>query len=170
VWLPLPPESDSTTVDEAIERAVGSAPGVRAAIGNPGKGVDGFIRSGQQSRRAYVVATKGSIDGAVVRYRDVGLVSLLAEDHDAARRFVDEELGALARHDAASAVLRTTLLAFLRHGSRHVDTANALYLHRNTVADRIKRAESLLPVPLAARRLEIENALLLANVVFGPEA
>jgi DNA-binding PucR family transcriptional regulator len=43
-------------------------------------------------------------------------------------------------------------------------------LHRNTVADRIKRAESLLPVPLAARRLEIENALLLANVVFGPEA
>jgi DNA-binding PucR family transcriptional regulator len=118
-----------------------------------------------------VVATTGSNVGEqVVRYRDVGLVSLLAEDLDAARRFVDEELGALARPDAGTAVLRTTLLTFLRHGSRHVDTANALYLHRNTVAERIKRAEALLPVTLAARRLEIENALLLSDVMFSPRS
>jgi DNA-binding PucR family transcriptional regulator len=168
-WIPLPADSDPMAVDEAVERAVQSRSTVRAAVGNPGKGLEGFTQTRRQADRAYVVATTGcNVGEQVVRYRDVGLVSMLAEDLDAARRFVDEELGALARRDAGSAVLRTTLLTFLRHSSRHVDTANALYLHRNTVAERIKRAESLLPVPLAARRLEIENALLLSDVMFSP--
>jgi DNA-binding PucR family transcriptional regulator len=157
--------------DAAVARSVRDRSGVRAAVGNPGAGVDGFRETRRQADRAYVVATTGSnVSDQVVRYRDVGMVALLAADADAARRFVDEELGALAGNDAASAALRTTLLTFLRHGSRHVDTANALYLHRNTVAERLKRAESLLPVPLAARRLQIENALLLSEVMFSPES
>ena len=98
-----------------------------------------------------MVATAGfNVNEQVVKYHDVGLISLLAEDANAARRFVDEELGALARqrcriggasHDAAD--ISATWLSTC-------DTANALYLHRNTVAERLKRAESLLPVPLAA--------------------
>ena len=170
-WVPLPADSAPMAWDAAVERSVCDRSGVRAAVGNPGTGVDGFRETRRQADRAYVVATTGSNVGEqVVRYRDVGVVSLLAEDANAARRFVDEELGALARNDATSAVLRTTLLTFLRHGSRHVDTANGLYLHRNTVAERLKRAESLLPVPLAARRLQIENALLLSEAVFSPES
>ena len=170
-WVPLPADSAPMAGDAAVERSVCDRSGVRAAVGNPGTGVDGFRETRRQADRAYVVATTGSnVSEQVVRYRDVGVVSLLAEDANAARRFVDEELGALARNDATSAVLRTTLLTFLRHGSRHVDTANALYLHRNTVAERLKRAESLLPVPLAARRLQIENALLLSEAVFSPES
>ena len=170
-WVPLPADSAPMAGDAAVERSVRDRSGLRAAVGNPGTGVDGFRETRRQADRAYVVATTGSnVSEQVVRYRDVGMVALLAADADAARRFVDEELGALARNDAASAVLRTTLLTFLRHGSRHVDTANALYLHRNTVAERLKRAESLLPVPLAARRLQIENALLLSEVMFSPES
>ena len=170
-WVPLPADSAPMAWDAAVERSVCDRSGVRAAVGNPGTGVDGFRETRRQADRAYVVATTGSnVSEQVVRYRDVGVVSLLAEDANAARRFVDEELGALARNDATSAVLRTTLLTFLRLGSRHVDTANALYLHRNTVAERLKRAESLLPVPLAARRLQIENALLLSEAVFSPES
>jgi hypothetical protein len=167
VWVPLPADSDPMAVEEAVGRAVQGRSAVRAAVGNPGKGVEGFIQTRRQADRAHGVATTGyNVGEQVVRYRDVGLVSLLAEDQDAARRFVDEELGALARPDSGSAVLRTTLLTFLRHGSRHVDTAKALYLHRNTVAERINRAEALLPVALAARRLEVESALLLSDVMF----
>jgi len=170
-WVPLPADSTPMAGDAAVERTVRDRSGVRAEVGNPGTGVDGFRETRRQADRAYVVATTGSnVSEQVVRYRDVGVVSLLAEDTNAARRFVDEELGALARNDAASAVLRTTLLTFLRHGSRHIDTASALYLHRNTVAERLKRAESLLPVPLAARRLQIENALLLSEAMFSPES
>jgi hypothetical protein len=170
-WVPLPADSAPMAGYEAVERSVRDRSGVRAAVGNPGTGVDGFRETRRQADRAYVVATTGSnVSEQVVRYRDVGLVSLLAEDANAARRFVDEELGALARNDAASAVLRTTLLTFLRHGSRHIDTANALFLHRNTVAERLKRAESFLPAPLAARHLQIENALLLSEAMFGPES
>jgi DNA-binding PucR family transcriptional regulator len=170
-WVPLPADSDPMAIDEAVDRAVQGRSRIRAAVGSPGKGVEGFTQTRRQADRAYLVATTGSnVGDQVVRYRDVGLVALLAEDLAAARRFVDEELGALARHDAGSAVLRTTLLTFLRHGSRHVETAKALYLHRNTVAERIRRAESLLPVALAARRLEVENALLLADVMFSPKS
>jgi PucR C-terminal helix-turn-helix domain/GGDEF-like domain len=170
-WVPLPADSAPMAGDEAVERSVRDRSGVRAAVGNPGAGVDGFRETRRQADRAYVVATTGfNMSEQVVRYRDVGMVSLLAADASAARRFVDEELGALARDDAASTVLRTTLLTFLRHGSRHLDTANALYLHRNTVAERLKRAESLLPVPLAARRLQIENALVLLEAMFNPES
>jgi len=170
-WVPLPADSAPMAGDAAVARSVRDRSGVRAAVGNPGAGVDGFRETRRQADRAYVVATTGSnVSDQVVRYRDVGIVALLAADADAARRFVDEELGALAGNDAASAVLRTTLLTFLRHGSRHVDTANALYLHRKTVAERLKRADALLPVPSAARRLQIENALLLSEVMFSPES
>jgi hypothetical protein len=168
VWIPLPDGNQPTRIDGAFGSAVQGRSWVRAAVGNPGTGVEGFRQTRCQADRAYVVATTGCNSGSqMVSYRDVGVVSLLANDLDAARRFVAEELGALADQDAASAELRATLMMFLRHGSRYAETAKALYLHRNTVAERIKRAESLLPFPLAARRLEIENALVLFEFMFN---
>ena len=43
-WVPLPADSAPMAGHEAVERSVHDRTGVRAAVGNPGKGIDGFER------------------------------------------------------------------------------------------------------------------------------
>ena len=84
---------------------------------------------------------------------------MLGHDEQRLRRFVAETLGALATDDAASARLRHTLRIYLREGDNAARAAQRLSTHRNTVLQRITRAETLLPQPIAQRRLALTVAL-----------
>lgn len=74
-----------------------------------------------------------------------------------AREFVARTLGALADADSE---LRDTLCAYI---GEQFSAARALYTHRNTVLNRLQRAERLLPIPLAGHGLEVGVALELAQ-------
>jgi DNA-binding PucR family transcriptional regulator len=55
----------------------------------------------------------------------------------------------LAAYDEKRATeLVKTLESYLDHGSSLVDTAQALYIHRNTLLHRLERIEQLCPVDL----------------------
>ena len=98
----------------------------------------------------------------MVRYEGVALASLLLADLDAARAFMKEELGGLARDDGASATLRRSLLVLFRAGDQQ-EAAEELLVHRNTVAQRIRKAEEVLGRPLRVRRQELEAALIISG-------
>ena len=55
--------------------------------------------------------------------------------------------------------LRETLRVYLREGSSASQAAKVLYSHRNTVLNRLARAERLLPAPLEGRGLPVALAL-----------
>ena len=135
---------------------------VRAAVGEPGEGVEGFVASKRQADLARSVARLGA-EGPVSWYADVALAAVLLRDLETARRFAAEELGELARPGRAAADLRATLSAYFAAGHDQSRAAYVLGVHRNTVAKRLRRAEALIGHPLTERLRELEAALVIAS-------
>ncbi|HVW40628.1 MAG TPA: helix-turn-helix domain-containing protein [Amycolatopsis sp.] len=145
--------------------------GVRAVAGTPGRGVDGFRRTHAEAQEAArVVLLTGPAAEGVISYPSVSLLALLTADPGLARAFLHTELDRLATDDPATATLRTTLLAFLEHRRSPQSTASALFVAKNTVVYRVKRAEELLGRSIDVRQPELWTALLLARGIgVGPE-
>jgi DNA-binding PucR family transcriptional regulator len=142
--------------------------GIRVAFGTPAHGLEGFRRSHREAVQAARVASLArDLGRQVVGYAQVELVSLLASDLPRAREFVATRLGPLAAAGEPSQRLRETLRAFLAAGGRSVRAAKELYVHQNTVAYRVKRAEELLGRRVNDEPLELMCALILADTL-GP--
>ena len=151
-WLAAAGETDAA----ALAAATAAQPTVRVAVGRAGTGIDGFRRSHFDA-----VGTQGLMscrpDLRVARFADVQLVALALQDEQRAREFVARTLGKLADADRE---LRDTLCVYI---GEQFGAARALYTHRNTVLNRLQRAERLLPLPLAGHGLEIGVALEIAQ-------
>jgi DNA-binding PucR family transcriptional regulator len=108
-----------------------------------------------------------SDDLRVAGFGDVELVVLAAHDRDRAGEFVNRTLGELATADP---ILRHTVRTYIREQFSPTRTARALYTHRNTVLNRLQRAEQLLPAPLDGRGVEVGLALEIVHWVGVPGA
>jgi len=154
-WLAAAADTDA----DVITAATTAHPAVRVAVGPPGTGADGFRRSHFDA-----VATQRLMSRRpglrVARFADVQLVTLVIGDEQRAREFVTRTLGELAGADSE---LRDTLCVYIREQFSASRTARALYAHRNTVLNRLQRAERLLPLPLAGHGLEVGVALEIAQ-------
>jgi DNA-binding PucR family transcriptional regulator len=157
VWAWLAAAADTGAA--ALAAATGQQPAVRVAVGPAGAGVDGFRRSHFDA-----VATQRLMarrpDLKVARFADVQLVALALQDEQRAREFVARTLGALADADPE---LRDTMCVYIGERFSAAGAARALYTHRNTVLNRLQRAERLLPVPLAGHGLDVGVALEIAQ-------
>ncbi|MBS1878462.1 MAG: helix-turn-helix domain-containing protein [Actinobacteria bacterium] len=144
----------------------GAGRGLSVAAGTPAHGVEGFVLSHREALVARRVAQlRGDAAGARAAYPDLALEALLVEDPEAARRFAARELGPLAAPDDATVRLASTLAIFLDESASFVRAARRLGVHANTVAYRVRRAESLLGHPLGERQLELRVALRLARLL-----
>jgi DNA-binding PucR family transcriptional regulator len=136
---------------------------VVVAFGRPGAGVAGFRRSYEEANQAARIgALTGDSKSSVTSYARVELISLLASDLPRAREFVAGQLGALAITGGTAERLRETVLAFLVSGGSPTRVAEELFIHKNTVAERIKRAEETLGRGVNESPVELEAALTLA--------
>lgn len=135
-----------------------SSPDVRGAIGSIGDGIDGFRRSHYEAVETQRLQMRRGLGGAgeVATFADVALVALAGRDEQAAREYVVRTLGKLSDADLE---LRESVRVYIRHQYNAARTAEALFTHRNTVLNRIAKAEALLPEPLAVRGLEVGSAL-----------
>jgi DNA-binding PucR family transcriptional regulator len=164
VWAWLAAAADTGAGAGAIAAATAAHPAVRVAVGPAGAGTDGFRRSHFDA-----VATQRLMarrpDLRVARFADVQLVTLALQDEQRAREFVARTLGTLAGADRE---LRDTLGVYIREHFSAARAARALYTHRNTVLNRLRRAERLLPLPLAGHGVEIGAALEIAQWLGTP--
>jgi hypothetical protein len=132
--------------------------GLQVAVGLPAKGVPGFRASHADARAGQRLALSAVEVSPMVRYDDVELQCLVADHGDAMRRMVAREIGSLAGDDKNLALVRQTVLAYLK--TLNVEaTAEQLFVHRNTVRYRIARAEELLGHPVTERSTYVELAL-----------
>ena len=143
----------------AITAATAAHPAVRVVVGPIGTGVDGFRRSHFDAVATQRLMSRRP-DLRVARFADVQLVTLALADEQRAREFVARTLGTLAGADGE---LRDTLCAYIGEQFSAARAARALYTHRNTVLNRLQRAERLLPFPLAGHGLEVGVALEIAQ-------
>jgi DNA-binding PucR family transcriptional regulator len=138
-------------------------PRVLVAFGKPGEGVAGFRTSyGEAKEAARIGALIGDSKSSVTSYARVELISLLASDLPRAREFVASQLGPLGVTGGTAERLRETVLAFLVSGGSPTRVAEELFVHKNTVAERIKRAEGMLGRGVNESPVELEAALTLA--------
>lgn len=153
VWFPLPREAGQR--DPIPERELLES-GVRAALGGPARGIEGFRRTHMEALTTQRLMARSARAPAIASYEEVRLVALTASDEGRATEFARETLGDLGTADP---VLRETLAAYIRADFNTSAAARALYAHRNTVLNRLSRAKALLPGPLEGRGLEIGLAL-----------
>jgi hypothetical protein len=143
-----------------------AAGSLSVAAGSPAHGVEGFVLSHREALVARRVAQlRGDGDGARAAYPDLALEALLLEDSAAARRFAVRELGPLAARDDATVRITATLAIFLEEGGSFVRAARRLGVHSNTVAYRVRRAETELGRPVTERQLELAVALRLTRLL-----
>jgi len=153
-WLAAAADTDAA----ALAAATAAWPAVRVAAGPAGHGVDGFRRSHFDAVTTQRLMSRRP-DLRVARFADVQLVTLTIADEQRAREFVARTLGNLADADPE---LRDTLCVYIGEQFSAARAARALYTHRNTVLNRLQRAERLLPLPLAGHGLEVGVALEIA--------
>jgi DNA-binding PucR family transcriptional regulator len=140
---------------------------VHVAFGEPHGGPAGFRDSHQEALRARrVVELSGRHPPSATYFSEIALVDALSRDLDAARALVASELGELAAEGAREGEERSALLAVLDAQGGLAAAAAVLGLHRNTVLQRVRRAEERRG-PSEERLLELHTALRL-TAVLGP--
>lgn len=145
--------------------------GVRAAIGTCREGLEGMADSHDEARVARRVAELRAVrPGAVVGYRAADLTALLTADPLEAVRFAEDELGELLDTSDAAARVRGTLRVYLEENLSPARAARRLGIHQNTVVYRVKQAEEILGWTIDERRLRLEVALRLSDVIDGLRA
>lgn len=130
---------------------------VRIAVGGPAAGVDGFVRAHEEANRALPVAVGSHQAPPVTVYDDVAALTMLAADHEAARRFTMRTLGRLADPEADR--LRETVRWVLTAPGGTEAVASALSVHKNTVRYRVSQAERLIGRPVRERAGDLLLAL-----------
>jgi DNA-binding PucR family transcriptional regulator len=140
---------------------------VQISIGTPAQGPDGFRDSHVQAQRGRRIVELSGRGAPVTSYADIALVDMMSGDLELARAFVATELGALAVNGRREEEERQTLLAVLDAQGGLAAAAEQLGVHRNTVLQRMRRAEERRGRPATERVAELHAALQLVYVL-GP--
>jgi len=153
LWLWLTPGIPVSA--EALETALAPHRDVRLAIGSLDEGVDGFRRTHDHAVETQRLVQSNNAH-RVACYDDVAAVLLLARDEARLREFIYATLGPLA---SGPQDLRDTLRMFIDQRYNASRTAELLFTHRNTILQRIRRAEDRLPVTLDRHGTNVGIAL-----------
>lgn len=160
VWL-----SGDTAVDlHQVEPIVAKTDSIRAAVGRPGRGLEGFRSSHQDALAAQALVVRLGSDRRFTAYADVELIDAITKDRGNAQRFVLRTLGPLA---AADETLREALLTYVQCGFNTTRAAANLYAHRNTVERRVSRANELSAVKVEDNPTHVAAALLVLEIAPG---
>jgi len=152
-WLAFSEAPDPATVERlarglrALHREVGRSFAIATGVGSLQRGAAGLAATLDEAADAARIAASRSATGWFVRVDSLGLEQLLLAwtGNDT---FVPAAESLLAPLQGATGDLLRTLSAYLDQESSLVATAEALNLHRNTVAVRIRRVQELLGVDL----------------------
>jgi hypothetical protein len=155
-----------TAMSSAVMNAAPDLKDLRIALGSQARDYHGFRDTAREAREARDIVTRvpGLDDMAVAPFRDLSLLGLLSSDTEQAQRFVEAELGGLARDGEHIARILETLEAYLDSHSPQA-VSQRLFIARNTVTYRLRKAEELLGRPINERQPELRAATILARVL-----
>jgi hypothetical protein len=144
----------------------GPAENVHIAVGSPHPGAAGFRASHLEAiRTRRVIELSGRAAPSITAFSDVALVDAISRDLETARAFVAAQLGDLARDGAKERGERAALLAVLDAQGSPTAAAHTLGIHKNTVLQRVRRAEERRGRPATNKVAELHAALLVCDVL-----
>lgn len=140
------------------------------AFGAQQKEAQALHRSYRQAKQALQLQKKLGSPNEIGAYEDLGLYRLLLaiEDKAALKKFLDETLGNLLKYDLLHKTNYCRVLEiYLQKNGSIKQTANALYMHRNTAIYQIHKIEEILHCNLSElkTRAFCYLALLIKNLL-----
>jgi hypothetical protein len=159
VWTWLSGRRRLTATDIQRWLSVQAHPDVLLAVGEPGRGIDGWRVTHRQAQAALLVALHRSRPQRLTRYAEVALLASALRDDVLARSLIEIFLSPLDGQRDGGAVLRETLRAYFASGHNIKMAAASLGVERRTVAYRLQKAEEYLGRQLDTHRAELEVAL-----------
>lgn len=130
-------------------------PRVGVAFGAPRTGIEGFRHTHDEALLSARVAPPANKHTC---FPDVAVEILVSQRDDLARRFVEDRLGPLLKHESRDRML-ATLQHFLETSGSPSRCGRRLGLHANTVTQRIRRIEEILGHPIDPEDLSLRVAL-----------
>jgi len=181
--LLIPPSGEPRLVDEVRRLQRTLTPGLAVGLSNPCKGAASFPAGFEEARHALLGTTVLQGKPGVMTYEELGPYKyLLRMSFDAAMR--DSHRDAVARladYDRQrSTALLKTLEEFLRRRGNISATSEALFVHPNTLRQRLRRIGELsgldlrkddwLMVEIAVKMVKLQEALGMAGGAAPPPA
>lgn len=164
-WVSVTGSAETSPAGVAKE-SPGESGNVHIAVGSPHPGAAGFRTSHLEALRTRrVVELSGRVAPSLTEFSDVALVDAISRDLDAARAFVAAQLGDLGRDGTKERGERAALLAVLDAQGSLVAAAGTLGIHRNTVLQRVRRAEERRGRPATVELAELHAALRVCDVL-----
>jgi hypothetical protein len=153
----------------SIERAVsGTAPdGPILAVGEPGRGIDGWRTTHRQAQAALLVALRRR--QKLTRYVDIALLAAALRDELLASSLREVFLAPLESQRDGGAALRETLRRYFAAGRNASSAAVPLNVARHTVENRLRMVEQCLGRPIHTCWPELEVALRLDELGGAPD-
>jgi hypothetical protein len=136
--------------------------GVTLAIGEPGRGIDGWRLTHRQASAALPVALRSA--QLATRYAEVAVISSILQDDLLARSLERIFLDPLAADRDGGRTLRETLLAYFAAERNVSSTAAAMKVSRKTITRRLRTIERRIGRSMSACGLELEAALRLSAI------
>lgn len=156
----------SRTASTATATAAATATAVTVG---PCLSVQSYVRAYRTAAGALDTMRLTSRTDVSVSLEDLGLVGLLLQldDTEQLLRFGDRTLGPVRAHDNTRGTeLITTLRAYFANGMLTGATARTLHVHANTVAQRLRRIQTLTDLDLARpdQAMEVAVALTVSDI------
>jgi sugar diacid utilization regulator len=150
-------------IDPALHTMIG--------VGNPCGEISEIRTTYRQACRAIDAARSLGRVNETIRISDLGIYGLLFREdaNDELRAFALESLSPLIDYDRQyNTDLLTTLDRYLTHQGKLAETARNLYIHVNTLRQRLERIEDVLEIDLQEPmvRLNLQLALSIYNVAY----
>jgi hypothetical protein len=141
---------------------------VALAVGEPGRGIEGWCLTHRQAQAALWVALHKQ--GELTRYADELLLIAALKDDVLAASLRDSYLSPLAGRGDGAGLAYETLRAYFNSGCNAASAAAALHVDRHTVERRLHRIEERLDRCVRDCRPELEVALRLEEFTRGCKA
>jgi PucR C-terminal helix-turn-helix domain len=132
------------------------------AVGEPGRGIDGWRLTHHQARSALELALRRP--NRFARYADDPLLAAALQDATLTQSLEQQYLGPLRGQRDGGTALRRTLRAYINAECNATSAASPLNVGRHTVESRIRTAEKLLGRPLRACMAVLDVALRLEDL------
>lgn len=143
---------------------------ILATIGPTSAQPEAYARSLRITRGAALLQESQGFSAGIVSLEDLGIASLLlqVDSPDELAGFAARTIGGLVEHDRAkSSALEETLRAYFVNGCNIGDTASVLFVHPNTVKQRLRKIEGLLDRDLSDPEdvLNLRAAVLISDII-----
>ncbi|MDD6482756.1 MAG: PucR family transcriptional regulator ligand-binding domain-containing protein [Lachnospiraceae bacterium] len=127
-------------------------------------------KSYRQAKAIQKLQEKGKIESSLIFYSDMGIYKLLLgiEDKDIMVEYYNKTIRPLVEYDEKNdSDLAIVLRCYLNHNGSVKETADELFVHRNTINYKLNKASELLDMDLSSlnNRLQISVGFMLQDML-----